>query len=247
MTPGTLTGSGVQLPKALFFDLDDTLISCDSVSERAWDEVVADVSEGRVPGWAADLRAAIQETVAWYWKDPDRGRRGRMNLVLARQELVAGALEKLGISDPALADRMGARYTAIRDGYVHLLPGALNLLQCLEGEPIRRCLVTNGASRIQRAKIERFGLARFFDEVIIEEEVGFGKPDPRIFGEAMERVHVDAHEAWMVGDHLEYDIAGAQRCGLYAIWHDWRQVGLPPDAPTVPDRIIMSMAELHPV
>ncbi len=48
-------------------------------------------------------------------------------------------------------------------------------------------LVTNGAAAAQRAKIERFELARFFDVIVVEGEAGFGKPDPRVFERALAR------------------------------------------------------------
>jgi len=49
---------------------------------------------------------------------------------------------------------------------------------------------------------------------------------------------------WMVGDHLEFDVAGAQRVGLSAAWIDRPGVGLPPGATVRPDRILRALGEL---
>jgi len=76
-------------------------------------------------------------------------------------------------------------------------------------------VVTNGAVTLQRAKIARAGLSPFFpaDAVIISAEVGFEKPDARIFKIAEERLGVPASEVLFIGDHVENDIAGAARAG----------------------------------
>jgi putative hydrolase of the HAD superfamily len=48
----------------------------------------------------------------------------------------------------------------------------------------------------------------------------------------------------MVGDNLEWEIMAPQRLGIYAIWHDGYGVGLPPNSPIRPDRIIRRLSEL---
>ena len=41
-----------------------------------------------------------------------------------------------------------------------------------------------------------------------------GKPSPAYFEAALEALDADAELTWMVGDDIEADVAGAQRCGL---------------------------------
>jgi hypothetical protein len=78
----------------------------------------------------------------------------------------------------------------------------------------------------------------------IEGEHGFGKPEERAYNHAMEVLGVGPHETWMVGDNLEWEIMAPQRLGIYAIWHDGYGVGLPPNSPIRPDRIIRRMSLL---
>ena len=54
---------------------------------------------------------------------------------------------------------------------------------------------------------------------------------------------VRPHETWMVGDNLEWEVVAPQRLGIYAIWCDVHGIGLPPDSPVRPDRIVRSIAE----
>ena len=76
-------------------------------------------------------------------------------------------------------------------------------------------LVANGSAQGQRAKIERFGLEALFDSIVVEGELGVGKPDPRVFLHALEQLGVAAGDAWMVGDNLQRDIGGTLGVGIY--------------------------------
>ena len=108
----------------------------------------------------------------------------------------------------------------------------------------RTALLTNGAGTAQRRKIARFALEELFDLICIEGELGFGKPDDRIYHHALTRLGVKPDDAWMVGDNLVWDIAPAQRLGLRAIWIDSRQRGLPESAPCIPDRVVRRLVDL---
>jgi len=106
-------------------------------------------------------------------------------------------------------------------------------------------LVTNGAADAQRSKVIRFGLQDLIDLVLIEGEVGFGKPDPRIYAPALDGLGVAPTEAWMAGDNLEWDVIQPQKLGIYGIWVDARQRGLPPNVEEFPNRIIQRLSELR--
>ena len=72
-------------------------------------------------------------------------------------------------------------------------------------------LVTNGAAAPQRAKIDRFDLARFFDVIVVEGEAGFGKPDRRVFERALGALGVDAAARADGGRQLRVRRAGRAR------------------------------------
>jgi putative hydrolase of the HAD superfamily len=48
----------------------------------------------------------------------------------------------------------------------------------------------------------------------------------------------------MIGDDLNRDVAGAQKSGIFGVWVDWRQNGLPPSASVKPDHIVYRISEL---
>jgi hypothetical protein len=61
----------------------------------------------------------------------------------------------------------------------------------------------------------------------------------------MEKLGVGPQETWMVGDNLEWEVVSPQRLGIHVIWHDGYGVGLPPDSPIRPDRIIKRAGSTH--
>jgi putative hydrolase of the HAD superfamily len=85
---------------------------------------------------------------------------------------------------------------------------------------LRTAVVTNGMSDLQWLKLDRAGLAPHFDAFVASSAVGIGKPDPRIFEVAMERLGSSAAAAWMVGDNPGRDVAGAQAAGIRSVWLD---------------------------
>jgi putative hydrolase of the HAD superfamily len=105
-------------------------------------------------------------------------------------------------------------------------------------------LLTNGCAAFQRRKLQRFALEPLFDVILIEGELGYGKPDRRVFGAALAFFGVEPAQAWMVGDNLECDIGGARELGITAVWHDAHRAGLPAGSAVTPDRIIESLSEL---
>jgi len=91
-------------------------------------------------------------------------------------------------------------------------------------------IVTNGFTITQRAKIKRYGLAELVDFCLISEEVGFHKPDARIFEQALERAgNISPEQAVFVGDNLEADILGALEAGLQPVFIDLSDEQSPPD------------------
>ena len=125
-----------------------------------------------------------------------------------------------------------------------LFPNTEDILGQLVNQNVKLALLTNGAGEAQREKIKRFGLSLYFPVCLIEGELGFGKPDRRVFEMALNKMAVKPQQTWMVGDDLERDISGAQTSGIFSIWFDYKEKGLPEGSPIMPDKIINNITEL---
>lgn len=229
------------LPPVLLLDLDDTIVHFTAGRPDFWGEAYARHRAAGQPEVEV-FTGALSDVAGPYWRDPVRAARGRLDLWRARREVALLALEALGIDDPALARRVADDFTATKEAAVAPFEGAVEALEAFAGRGVRLGLVTNGHPDFQRAKLERFDLERYFEAVLIEGEHGVGKPDPSIFHAALARMGSAPDEAWMVGDNLQADVAGAQGVGMYAVWIDHGGDGPPPGAR--PDRVVRSLPQL---
>ncbi len=237
------------LPKAILFDLDDTLISAYNRPDRAWHAIAREFSGELHPCSAEDVAVAINLSADVFWADAERHRVGRLQLIDARATIITDAFESLAKSGrtppgPDVSHRMAARYNALREEQMHLFEGAHHVVDTFRAMGVRLALITNGAAIPQRAKVTRFDLTHRFHHIQIEGEHGFGKPEERAYLHALSALDVDAADTWMVGDNLEWEVVAPQRLGIHAIWHDVAGEGLPKDSAIRPDRVIRSLPEL---
>ena len=237
------------LPRAILFDLDDTLLVAFGAAELQWRRIIGGCAEQLAPLDQAAVIAAIQDSSRDLWADPARHKHWRHRIGEARRQIVANAFAGLAsggqrVPDRSLCDLIADRYNALHEAELRLFPGAHETLHRLKQAGVRLALITNGAAEPQRAKVIRFALEERFDHIQIEGEHGFGKPEERAYTHAMTALGVAAHETWMVGDNLEWEIVAPQRLGIHAIWHDGYGTGLPEGCPVRPDRIIRTLPEL---
>jgi putative hydrolase of the HAD superfamily len=241
----------MMLPRAILFDLDDTLLVAFGPAQSQWRRVIGDFAGEFGPLDPAMVIAAIRDSSEELWADPARHKHWRHRIGEARRRIVADAFAALAASGhrvpaAAIGDRIADCYNDLHDSELCMFPGAHETLDGLRRLGVRLALLTNGAAEPQRAKVVRFALEERFDHVQIEGEHGFGKPEERAYAHAMAVLGVTARETWMVGDNLEWEVTAPQRLGIHAIWHDGYGTGLPPGSAVRPDRIIRSLTELLP-
>ena len=235
------TNPAIQFPRALLVDLDDTLVDGSAVVD-CWGvacECCAPVVDPQV------VLAEILRLREWYWSDPERHRQGRLNMSAARLFIAQTALDNIACDDAGLAERIAAGYDRCRDDRTVLFPGAVPVLTWLRDRGCQLALVTNGAAEMQRQKIERFRLEPLFDVILVEGEVGFGKPDERIYQMALTQLAAAPHQTWMIGDNLEWDVEQPQKLGITGIWVDSTGAGVPPSRAVRPDLVVRTFADLR--
>jgi FMN phosphatase YigB (HAD superfamily) len=125
-----------------------------------------------------------------------------------------------------------------------LLPDVRSCLEELRGR-YRLGVIANQQSWIRDA-MRRDGIERFFEIWAVSEDVGFDKPDRRLFEHALREAHAEAVNAVMCGDRLDYDIRPAKDAGMRTVWV---LRGEAPNDPTSeqleePDAAVGSLADL---
>jgi putative hydrolase of the HAD superfamily len=232
----------IEFPEAIFFDLDGTLLDpSNATMEADWRASCEVCCDGSYE--VEQLMPHVHAVRTWFWQEPERARRGRMDLNWARTQIVRDAFSRAGLpDDEELASRIGRDYFERRESAMQLYPASIALLERVRAEGVRTALLTNGGAEMQRGKVVRFELAPHFDCIVIEGEFGVGKPDERVFRHALASTGADPASAWMVGDNPDADIAPAVALGLHAVWVNEDGVEAPEHVR--PHRVVRSIAEL---
>ena len=85
-------------------------------------------------------------------------------------------------------------------------------------------------------------LLEFFPVRIYSSDVGYRKPDRRIFQAALEELAIRPAEALYVGDIVKTDVVGAQRAGMAAVLRTGR--GVSPKSGNGADFVIGALSQL---
>lgn len=200
------------MTRAVLFDLDDTLFDHHRSARAALREV------HRRHLAAADFDTFERHHTRYLEEMHLEVLAGRIGLDEARRERFRRVFAALGVT---LRDRdVDAVATAYRAGYLaarRATEGAAELLAAARPHA-RVGIVSNNLVEEQREKLEFCGLAPYVDVLMVSEEAGTSKPDPRIFGMALERLDARPEDAVMVGDSWAADIVGAACAGIRPVW-----------------------------
>ncbi len=93
-------------------------------------------------------------------------------------------------------------------------------------------IISNGSKDVQTTKLEAVDLLNRFRTLVFSEEVGYRKPDERIFLHAANLIGARPNYCLYIGDFYMADIVGAHNAGMYTCWinhHGDRPQGLKPD------------------
>ena len=196
--------------KAVLFDLDGTLVDQQSAAAAA------------VVEWAAEYGITGPEVAARWAETSEKhySRYQRRELTFAEQRR-ARVREFLGVDvDDAAADEIFVGYVRRYEAGWTVFEDAVPALRRVRAEGLQAVVFSNGNEDHQRFKLDRLGLSPEIDVLISGESLPAGKPDPRAFLQALERLRLGVGEVLMVGDSLVKDVRGAQAVGIEAVLVD---------------------------
>ncbi|MBI1894657.1 MAG: HAD family hydrolase [Candidatus Rokubacteria bacterium] len=180
------------------------------------------------------------------WQEAER-RRSLDHREVSASERMAILFERLEVN-PAevprdLVDRMLSVHAQHLSEAALLPPEHLSLVRTLKGR-YRLAVVSNfDYTPTAHRVLERAGLLSFFEAVVISDRVGWRKPSPIIFHEALNRLSLDPADALFVGDRPEIDVLGAKRVGMDVAWVNPGAEPLPGGIPQ-PDYQVGALPEL---
>jgi len=220
-------------PKAILFDLDDTLWPIAPVILQAEESLFA---------WLRQHAPRVAERFTI-----DGLRQARLQLLAREPEyhLDLGKLRRAGLhaafqeagEDAAKVELAMLHFFDARNAvtpYEDVLPG----LARLQG----RLLV--GSISNGNADLKAIGLSHHFKVSVAAHELGVAKPDAAIFLEACRLLDVAPEDAVYVGDDILLDVQGAQRAGMRAVWMNRTGSSRHLEHAVMPDAIVRDFGEL---
>jgi len=222
--------------KAILFDLDDTLWAIHPVLERA---------EKRMHEWlmAHAPKVAQKNSIADLRKRREammqQESRYRIELWSLRYASLVQAFHEAG-ENSAGVDRAMAIFGKARSE-VTLYEDVIPVLTKLQ-KRYATGSITNGFANLQQ-----IGIAHHFQISIAAHQLGYAKPDAKIFHLACQQLQVLPEEAVFIGDDPEMDIVGAKNAGLHAFWINRADLYPPRHMPKhiKPDAILHSLYDLE--
>ena len=125
--------------------------------------------------------------------------------------------------------RVADRFAGLLGQQAIPLPGAEETVERLARER-EIVILTNGITPIQKSRMARSPVRNWISRMVISQEVGTSKPDPRIFEIAMG--NTPREKVLMIGDGLQSDVRGANNAGVDVCWFNPRKTPLPNDLHT---------------
>jgi HAD superfamily hydrolase (TIGR01509 family) len=223
--------------EAVLFDLDDTLANERDAVQSALNEAVRNVVHSpTIDG------PAVHASLKSLFTTEDQPSFPDWVLLSTRPEPWSAALRNCGVEDPEAGKEL---HRQLHDGFIERISLSEGARETLErvGARYALALMTNGPAPLRRAELDHLGITDYFEAIVISSEVGFTKPDPQFFMQALVDFGCRAGDAVMVGDDPFEDVIGAKATGLKSVWFNPRVASLPDDTPA-PDVEIRLLSEL---
>ena len=202
---------------AVLWDLDGTLVDSTELHWIAWRDTMA--AEG-----VAITREMFEATFGW------------KNEPILKTWIGESAEKERMLR---IADRKERSYrAALRRKGLQALPGAREWVERLHREGWKQAIASSAPLENVEAVLEVLDLGHDFEAIVSGDDVKEGKPDPRVFLLAAERLGVAPSRAIVVEDAAA-GIEGARRAGM-------KSIGVNPKLRLDADVYVRSLTELAP-
>ena len=235
----------------VLFDLGGTLL--DYEAHANWQDTLASSyravhEELAIAGYRGEagafqrLFSGLEDRL---WREAELGREKPTT-----ETLVQALLGMVDLApEPTLVDRCVRAYARTFQDGCEAYPDSQPALAALRSRRLKVGLLSNTIlpGRAHTEDLARFGLLRYFDDLVYSSDAGLWKPRPEVFDHALSRLGLRPEQALFVGDKPEYDVLGAHNAGLRAALIDrssqYRRA-LGPSEGTSPDWHLQDLTEL---
>ncbi|WML44540.1 HAD family hydrolase [Neobacillus sp. PS3-40] len=189
----------------MLFDLDDTLLNRDKAVDKMFLIILEKCYE--------DVKHSLKNEMLRKFKEYDKRGYGYSDKTKVLESFFDEFPPKYRLPHNYIQDFWNNNFPHC----FSINQNTINIVNTIKVQA-KIAIITNGSTQRQKAKIINTKLNSCFDIIIISEEVGFSKPDKRIFELALNKLNVQPEAALFVGDDIEKDIGGCQNANIKGIW-----------------------------
>ena len=206
----------MQKYRNLFIDLDDTVYDFSEASREAFRETYDLLQYGCYFNSFEHYMELYAPYNLMLWGMYGEGKITKEELNRRRY---SHPLEAVGVNDQELAATFCREALSRIPAKGPLMPGAIELLEYLRPK-YNMYILSNGFKELQSRKMHTAGIDKYFDKLILSEDIGVNKPNPELFEHALRTTGSKLSESIMIGDMFETDITGAANIGMEQIYYN---------------------------
>jgi putative hydrolase of the HAD superfamily len=167
---------------------------------------------------------------------------GHINLRAIDWIAAGAAVHAVTLDERALREAAHMYARPMRAGLT-AMPGAVETLAALREQGYRIGLISNTIwpAELHIEDLAEVGIVPYLDHMDFSGELGYWKPNPRVFQHALSKLNVAPEQAAFVGDNPREDVLGAQGVGMRAVWQRSAEFPL---GDVHPDATIETLADL---
>ncbi|HEX9027359.1 MAG TPA: YjjG family noncanonical pyrimidine nucleotidase [Clostridium sp.] len=194
----------------IIFDADETLFDFKKSESDAFKNTMLEFDIKYDENYHLKIYSDINTAI---WKEFEDG-------LITQKELKVERFKRLSDKLNTKFDeiKFAKSYTKHLSFASHLYDGSIALVESLHKD-YRLSIITNGLKDVQDNRIRKSIIAKYFEDIVVSEEVEVSKPDPKIFQLSLNNMnHADKSKVLMVGDSLTSDIQGGINFGIDTCW-----------------------------
>ena len=194
----------------LLFDADETLFDFKLSEKVAFSKTMHDFNIAYDEKYHHPIYDQINSAI---WKEFEMGKITQEVLKIERFRRLSETLN-LNFNPSDFAKKFMGHLSEAS----YIYPDAQRLLQHLSTN-FKLGIITNGLYEVQKKRIGKSDISKYFEVIIISEKVGLAKPDQAIFKLTLEEMQAnDTKKVLMIGDSLTSDIQGGINAGIDTCW-----------------------------
>lgn len=198
--------------EVLIFDADETLFDFKKSERVAFKNTMIEFNIEYDENYHLKIYQSINTVI---WKEFEEGLITQKELNIERFRRLS---DKLNVSFDEV--EFAKSYIKHLSNASFVYNDSIKLVQSLN-KNYTLVIVTNGLKDVQNSRIRRSIIANYFKEIVVSEEVGISKPDPKIFEYTLNNIkYSDKSRVLIIGDSLTSDIQGGINFGVDTCWYN---------------------------